>query len=279
MDSKSKFKLSDIIRESRQRKYKTAKDFWSEHEKVIGSSYPHYAAIETGAKLPDIELAISIAKILKIDLRLICHVWAKDQMPTPETKSFFEPIPGREVHGIPGSAQFDLDDFFVFTERHIQFLTSNKSAWDVASYILAAPNEKNPTLAMIEKSLGLDSETVSNIVDWLRNEGLVLGDKGHLKPRRRYLHLPNTEEFKKIRDNNFLKISQDLISKITPAEIKEKEAYRSTFMRRITRVQAQEISRHLDDVIGHLGNMPDTGNEFYALTVAFGPRAKFSKEI
>ncbi|NBV43304.1 XRE family transcriptional regulator, partial [bacterium] len=69
MATRTKFAISEIIREARQRKYKTAKDFWSENEEALKASYTHYAAIETGTKLPDIELAISAAKILKIDLR------------------------------------------------------------------------------------------------------------------------------------------------------------------------------------------------------------------
>jgi DNA-directed RNA polymerase subunit F len=272
---RKKYAISEIIREARQRKYKTAKDFWSENEKALGASYTHYAAIETGTKLPDIELTISVSKILKIDLRLICHLWAKDQMPTGETKAFFEPIPGREVQGIPSTIQMNLDEFFVFTEKHIPMLRKHPKAWSILSFILAFSETTPPNAEQIKKLFDIVTKDLEEILDWARNEGLVIVEAGRLRTRRRFFHLPNTIDFKEVRDANFVAVSQELLQKITSEQLKEKEAARITYMRRITKLQAQEISRHIDDLIGHFGNTPDLGQEFYAMTVAFGPRLKF----
>lgn len=275
MAIRQKYAISEIIREARQRKYKTAKDFWSENEEGLKTSYTHYAAIETGTKLPDIELAISAAKILKIDLRLICHVWAKDHMPTPETKAFFDPIPGREIQGIPSTIQMNLDEFFVFTEKHIPMLHKYPKAWGILSFILAYSDTTPPTEKQLANIFDVSSKELEEILDWSRNEGLVISENGKLKTRRRFFHLPNTNDFKQIRDANFLTVSKELMDKIKADELKDKEAARVTYQRRITRLQAQEISRHIDDLVGHFGNMSDTGQEFYALTVAFGSRVKF----
>jgi hypothetical protein len=276
MNSSSKFRSSEVIREARQRKYKTAKEFWAEHEDALKVSYPHYASIETGSKLSDIALAISISKILKIDLRLICHLWAKDNMPDAETKAFFEPVPGRESLGLPSALTAQLDEFFVFTEGHIPFFEKHPAAWDVLSFIMCFGPVTPPTEKQISESLGIDLKEVQAITEWLRNESLVVAEGGKLRTRRKYFHLPNTDAFKAIRDRNFSRVSQDLLQKIVPEDLKSKEAYRTTYIRRVTKVQAQEISRHIDDLIGHFGNMPDMGQEYYALTIALGSRAKFA---
>jgi hypothetical protein len=276
MSTISKYRSSEVIREARQRKYKTAKEFWAEHEDTLKVSYPHYASIETGSKLADIDLTICISKILKIDLRLICHLWAKDHMPDAETKAFFEPVPGRELQGFPSSITAQLDEFFVFTEGHIPFFEKHPAAWDVLSFIMSFGPVTPPTEKQIAECLGLELKEVHAITEWLRNESLVVSEGGKLKTRRKYFHLPNTDSFKFIRDRNFSRASQDLLNKITPDELKAKEAYRTTYIRRVTKVQAQEISRHIDDLIGHFGNMPDMGQEYYALTIALGSRAKFA---
>lgn len=270
--------ISILIQESRSRKYKTAKEFWSAHQDELGVSYPHYSTIETGTKLPDIGLAIAIAKTLKIDVRHICHAWAKDQMPTPETKAFFEPIPGREEKGIPSAIKAQLDDYFVFTENHIPFLRANKRAWDVMSFILAFAEGPHPTEKQVEKALDMDAKDLRPIIEWLRNEGLVVATDGKLTTRRKFFHLPNTEAFREIRNANFTLASQDVIQKISAQDIRDKEAYRTVFMRRLTKVQATELCDHIDNLVGHLGNMPDAGLDMYALTVAFGPRANMVKE-
>ncbi|MBS1982738.1 MAG: hypothetical protein JST16_01085 [Bdellovibrionales bacterium] len=270
--------ISILIQESRQRNYKTAKDYWNAHKDVLKVSYPHYSTVETGTAFPDIKLAIAISKTLKIELRHICHAWAKDSMPDPETKAFFEPIPGREEKGIPSAIKAQLDDYFIFTENHIPFLKAHPKAWDVMSFILAFAEGPWPTEAQVEAALGLNAEILQPILEWLRNEGLVISKDGKLLTRRKFFHLPNTEEFREIRNSNFTIASQDVVSKIAASEIKEKEAYRTVFMRRLTRHQANEICNHIDNLIGHFGNMPDTGQDFYALTVAFGSRAKFTGE-
>ncbi|MEK7690628.1 MAG: helix-turn-helix transcriptional regulator [Bdellovibrionota bacterium] len=129
--------LSRLIREARERKYKTAKQFWEEHEDVLKVSYPHYSTVETGKSHPDINLAISISNILKLDLRTVCHLWAKDQMPNAQTKGFFDPVPGLDVSGITTRFKDSLDEFYVFTEKQTEAFNEHPFLWDVLSFIMA----------------------------------------------------------------------------------------------------------------------------------------------
>ena len=265
-----------IIQEHRLRNYKTAKEFWTKHQATLKVSYPHYSNIETGMKLPDIELAITIAKLLKIEVRHICHAWAKDNMPGPETKAFFEPIPGREEQGVPSSVKTHLDDYFIFTEKHLPFLTAHAKAWEVMSFILAFAEGPCPTEKQITKVLGIDAKTLSPIIEWLRNEGLVISEGGKLLTKVKFFHLPNTEPFRKLRNTNFATASQEVLQKLTAKKIRSKEAYRTVFSRRLTSTQATEISEHIDNLVGHLGNIPDKGENYYSLAIAFGDRATFT---
>jgi biotin operon repressor/DNA-binding XRE family transcriptional regulator len=276
METNKASQVSQLVREGRQRKYKTAKDYWQENQETLRVSYPHYSSIEAGTKFPDIQLAVAIAKTLKLDLRLICHVWAKDQMPDAETSAYFDPVPGTENKGIPTAMHPCLDEFYVFTEQQIPALLANSSIWEILVFVMAFTDSTPPTELQIGQALGVERKSVTEAIEWLRNEGLLFSDKGVLRARRKYFHLPNTPPFRKIRDNNFVRISKDLAAKITSEQLAAKTAYRTTFMRRLTEVQAIEISQHIDGLVGHLGNMDNHGQEFYALTVGFGPRTHFN---
>lgn len=278
MGTKMEYTLSNIIRENRSRNYRTAKEYWSEYQDALQVSYPHYASVEAGTKFPDIHLTINIAKTLSIDLRLACHCWAKDQMPDASSKAFFEPIPGMEIKGIPATMNFPLDDFYVFTELQSQALIENPEIWKILTFIMAFTDSIPPTEHQLIEVLNLEEDIVRDAIDWLRNEGLVISEKGVFKTRRSFFHLPNTSSFRKVRDQNFVKLSQEITSKITPDQLADKTAYRTTFMRRVSKEQAKEISQHIDSLVGHLGNMDNHGSDFYALTVGFGSIAQFNRE-
>jgi len=271
---KDKPELSKVIREARQLKFDRAKDFWTQNQKQLGVSYTYYASIETGARFPDIRLVLVLSKTLEIDQRMICHLWAKDQMPTAESKAYFEPRPGLEKQGVPSTANLPLDDFYVFNDDQVDALKRNPRIWDVLTLIAAFTKALPLDEAIIAKQLGVPKDEIENTVEWLRNEGLVFSEHKVLKTRRAYFHLPNTDLFKEIRDMNFLGRAQDILKVLKIEDLKSKEAYRTTFSRRITRSQAQEICKHIDDLVAHLGNLDSEGDEYYSLAVGFAPRVK-----
>lgn len=270
--------IADVIRNAREKVFKTAKDFWQANEDALAVSYSHYAAVEASKKFPDIHLAVRIARILKIDLKLICHVWAKDQMPDAATRAFFDPQPGSEVRGIPSTMQYDLDNFYIFSERQIPDLLKRPHLWEVLMFIMAFSDSTPPTELEVAQSMKLDLKVIHEAVEWLRNEAIVVSEAGKLKSRKPYFHLPNTEPFKAIRDRNFQNTSGKLIELIQPEQLSAKTAYRTTFMRRITEKQAAEVAEHIDRLIAHIGNLENHGDHLYALTIGFGSRAQFTKK-
>lgn len=271
--------IHSLIRDSRQRKYKSVKDFYDDHGEALHVSYSHYSAVEKGTKFPDIQLTIAISKSLKIDLKLMCHLWAKEQMPNAETRSFFEPVPGIESQGLPSTVNMQLDEFYIFTEKQIPAFAKIPALWDVLMFIMSFWDSVKLTERTIAKAMNLELADVKQSVEWLRNEGMIYSENGILKSRRRFFHLPNTEAFREVRDQNFRNTAEDILRKLKSEDLSNKEAYRTTYTRQLTRVQAQELCKHLDTVVGHFGNMSDLGKELYSFTVAFGPRAKVQGDI
>lgn len=270
--------LCEFIRLAREKVFRSAKEFWNLHQDALETSYSHYSSIERSKKFPDIRLALRIAKILKLDPKLICHLWASDQMPDAGTRAFFEPQPGTETRGIPNSLRFDLDNFYIFSERQIEDLKKRPEAWEVLMFIMAFSDSTPPDEQDIAESLGFELKVVRECIEWLRNEAIVIAEGGKLKSRKEFFHLPNTDAFKEIRDRNFRTVTNRIISSMTPQQLAEKTAYRTTYIRRLTEKQAIEISEQIDRLIAHVGNLDNQGDTLYALTVGFGPRAVFRKK-
>ncbi|MCC7441309.1 MAG: hypothetical protein IT285_06740 [Bdellovibrionales bacterium] len=272
------FDVCELIRLSREKLYRTAKEFHSANEDNLQTSYSHYAAVEGSKKFPDIELTLRIAKTLKLEPRLVSHLWARDQMPDAATKAFFEPRPGSETGGVPSALRYDLDNFFIFNERQIEELKRRPEAWEVLMFIMAFSKSTPPTEEEVARVLGFDRAVVTECVEWLRNESAVISEGGHLKTRTEFFHLPNTEPFKEVRDRNFRRMTDHLLKTISSEQLGQKTAYRTTFIRRLTPVQATELSRKIDDLIAQMGNFENHGESLYALTVGFGERAFFKKK-
>lgn len=265
--------IHKVIRDHRQAKYRKAKEFWTKFQSELGVTYPHYSAIETGAKFPDIKLAIAIAAGLEIDRKFICHLWARDQMPDERSRSYFEPMPGLEKQGVPATSSIELDEFYIFSDKQIPALEENPRIWDILLFINASTGPALSDERTIAKILKVDLKIVSESVEWLRNEGLVLSEGGKLKTSRAYFHLPNTAAFKRVRDRNFELRAQDIVQKLSVEDLASKEAYRTTFSRRLTREQAKQFSSQIDDLIAFIGNSSDEGGEFYSLIVGMASRA------
>lgn len=274
MTKKSTNELSKLIVDTRMRNYTTAKEFWNQNQKELGISYSHYVAIETGNRFPDINSVLSISNILKINLRTVCHLWAKVQMPSAETKSYFEPIPGSSFVGFPQNIQPSLDEYYVFTERQITPLETYPEIWDSLMYLMGFSSVRRIPPQEIAKALKQEVHVIEKALDWLKNENLVAESEGLYRTRRKYFHIPNTEPFTRLRSKNFNRISNQIAQNLTFDRLSNGTASRSTFIRRMTAQQAKEVCKHIDSLNGHIGNLDDHGNELYALSVGLGPIAK-----
>ncbi len=265
-------RLNGYIRESRAAKYSKSKDFFDKYKDQLKVSYSHYAAVENGTKYPDINLVVAISKALELDLRVSCHLWSKDQMPSSETKAFFEPMPGLERLGVPATAQIpNLDDIFVFTSKQLPYLLEHPDAWDVLLYI-NAEGEKFLDEKLISKNLKISLSEVKHIVEWLRNESLVRSQGGFLITNQSYYHLPNTHDFKELRDKNFLMRANTIVKNVSSVSLAQKECYRTTFGRKLSLSQAKLVSSHIDDLVATVGDLEEEGGQYHVMLVGLAPR-------
>jgi uncharacterized protein (DUF952 family) len=132
--------------------------------------------------------------------------------------------------------------------------------------------------AEIASALGFEPTAVRECVEWLRNESIVISKGRKLLSRKEFFHLPNTDAFKKVRDRNYRSISERILLSITPEQLAEKTAYRTTYIRRMTEQQAIEISNEINRLLAHVGNLDNQGDILYALTVGLGQRAVLKKK-
>ncbi len=270
-EPKNKYLTADLIGDARAQKFKSASGFWEEHKDELAVSYAQYAAVESSKRLPDIELALRIARILGIEERLICHSWAKDQMPTPEARSYFEPAPGTERKGEPlYSRAGQIDNYYVLQENQIKAFRENPRLWEVASVISVFSEKADVTEKDVARLTGIPFAQVQEMVEWLRNENFVIAQKGILKRKRKYFHIPNLEEFRPLRDQNFLQGSQSLVRAIRSEDLADKRAYRVTLMRRFTDAQAHQAVTELDGIVAKLMNMPEDGKDAFVATIGLG---------
>lgn len=270
---KNKYLTSELIEDARAQKFRSATSFWEEHKEELAVSYSQYAAIESSKRLPDIELALRIAEILGIEERLICHAWAKDHMPTPNTRSYFEPAPGTERKGEPLYSQAGVvDDYYTIQENQIKKFHETPRLWEVASVISVYSLNANITDKDVARLTGIPLAEVEEMVEWLRNENLVIAQKGFLKRKRKYFHIPNYEEFRALRDQNFVHASQALLSAIRTEDLINKKAYRVTLMRRLSAAQAKQAVDEIDRVVAKLMNLPEDGPDAFVGTIALGHR-------
>lgn len=270
---KTKYLVAELIESARAQKYRTASSFWEEQLKRQGVSYSQYAAVESSKRHPDIELALKIAALLGIEERLICHAWAKDHMPTPNTRSYFEPAAGTERMGEPLYSQAgQIDDHYVIQESQIKKFLETPKLWEVASVISVYSLRADITEKDVARLTGIPLAEVEEMVEWLRNENLVIAQKGILKRKRKYFHIPNLEEFRAIRDQNFLHASQALLKIIRTQDLMDKKAYRVTLVRRLNEAQVKQTVAEIDRVVAKLMNLPEEGPDAFVCTIALGHR-------
>jgi len=269
--------VSTFLKSARLRLYRTTREFWETHEDRLGVSYPHYSAVESGSKFPDIKLAVIAGELLKVDLKLLCHIWARDQMPDARTKGFFEP--GSEVSEVShvGKMTATLDDFYVFNDAQQPFLMKNEFVWDVSSLINSYSGYLDPTKEEIAEKLNLTEAQVDLALEWLIEQKVIFKTNNSYKATRRFFHIPNSEAYKLFRDRNFSRVSKEIIPKMTQEQFTEKTAFRGIALRRMTPAQASLVVEQIHNLLGMFSNLEDHGDELYAMTLALGPRLKLRR--
>jgi len=272
--------IASFIKNGRTRLYKTAREFWENHREYLDVSYPHYSAVEAGAKFPEVKLAIRIAEKLKLDLKLTCHIWARDQMPDAKTMSFFEPTLGSGDKSFLKGIGPNLDEFYIFSERQLPDLIAQEFIWDVHVVINSYTGYLEVTREEVRDSLKLSDKEIDHALKWLEEEHCIRKTKsGGWKSTQKHFHLPNTAPFIPLRNKNFFRTNKAVIPQLTPEILTAKTGARSTIQRRLTAAQAAAVVEQINYLVGMMSNLEDHGDEVYALSFAIGPRLKVQRKM
>ena len=165
-----------------------------------------------------------------------------------------------------------IDDHYVIQESQIKKFLETPKLWEVASVISVYSLRADITEKDVARLTGIPLAEVEEMVEWLRNENLVIAQKGILKRKRKYFHIPNLEEFRAIRDQNFLHASQALLKIIRTQDLMDKKAYRVTLVRRLNEAQVKQTVAEIDRVVAKLMNLPEEGPDAFVCTIALGHR-------
>ena len=262
--------LSRIIRARREHYYDSARDFWREFCDDLDISYSHYAAVENGHRFPDIGLALEIGKRLRIKPREICHLWAKAQMPDGLTSGYFDTIALDDDGTLPEDSGGDFPEYVTISKKNLPFLMRHPVAWDIASWIIAMSEFEPHSDKDIHKVFGIPKAQLDTILAELKRLKIIRADRKLYYRNVQFVHLTPEPEMKIFRDQLYRETSSTLLSSITQGHLDARTAYRSTFRRALSKAQANEVVKRLNQLTTEIGEFSDGGREYYYLQLGFG---------
>ena len=218
-----------LVREARQKDYKSARKFFSESN--ISCSYANYARIENGA-LPDTPLAIEILKYLNLNTRTGLYALVRDQMPDAETKAMFLEIGDQP----PRSSNQDSPvRSLVVNRMQTKLLKSDSIYWELVTYLSTFDGFKK----FLDRELARIFKTpISEIRSRLRelyDYGLIEQDEENRYYTKEWIFVPFEKEFEDLRDFNFGNAAKKFLKS------KDGSKFRTTVTRLLTPKQRAEL--------------------------------------
>lgn len=265
--------IYQYIRESRRERYRTAKAFWKGVQAPF--SYEYYSNIERGTKFPNIESVLFLCDPLGMNKKKACFLWAREAMPNPESKSFFNWDDAIMENAVPLGSQITLEDTFLISEAHKKLLESNPLYWEVLSFF-AMHEDQFFSIQEIAHQIDMPKNTLMNILGDLVAHSLLKYQRKKYGHPKTYMHIPNDRDFFKLRNMNFLHATKQLIHCMQPQNVLAEKAYRTTINKKLTPSQVDNIMRKSKSLVSELLNLksPLQKNEGipYTFCVLFSER-------
>lgn len=191
--------ISQTIKTARQKSgHKTAKEFW-EAAKVHFStnseewiSYPYYQQIEAGTRNAPIEVLLQISNFLKLDLKKICFLYARSQMPTQETQNFFDlqwVEPQETALSNTAHHNWEPDQVINVADEDLRFFSSHPDAYDIMCAITCNAFCTSESLAHL---LGKPHSEILQTLELLNQSHLVIRDGELIRPAKAALRIHGT---------------------------------------------------------------------------------------
>lgn len=256
--------FSLLIKQHREELFNSAKSFYEKSK--IPCSYYYYSKIESGTT-PELDLALKITQVLKINKRKALYAWVRSQMPDSETKSMFTEL-GDES---PLSAdQMSINRSMIVNRMQARLLESDPIYWEIIVLMSSHSNFKTLPLSDLAKLFHLKVSKISEYLSNLYEHGLLDKDSSGSFRTKEWVYIPYQNDFEKLRDLNFFRAIDQF--KRVPADLR----FRTTITRLLTKEQQREIESKVVALSNAIIDMkeypPSKGSECCTVGVFSSPR-------
>ena len=222
--------FSEIIREAREKRFKTAKEFFNLMQPDC--TYSYYSEMERGDTIPRPALATQIIGQLGINEREGAFAWAYSSMPNQQFKQFFDLNPAP----VKTETFYNQDTTVFLNRRHVRKFETDITYYNVLTFINCLGMDGPVSVAAICEKFSLPRPKIIRILTWLHEECLIDGSvAAGYKTEKDRLFLPRTKEFQPFKHNllrHFLeqhfKSEQEAIQK-KPEEIEKESPLENPF--------------------------------------------------
>ncbi len=206
--------FSEMVRTKRMQDYDTARDFYRRNS--LSCTYAYYAQIEKSAT-PEIILVLEIIDKLKLNSRKALFAWARDKMPTSELKSYFTEI-GDEPS--LSSEQNTAGRSLVINRMQAAFLSEHPVYWEILVYFSCNFGKKIPTMKELAKIFSMHVPKMEKICRQLFDYCLLDKNNDGLYLSKEWMFIPYEEEFKSLRDKNFIRATEQFKKAATDTQFR-----------------------------------------------------------
>jgi len=237
--------FSDLIKQARQKRYDSAKDFFRQAK--LPCSYFYYSKIENGT-IPDVNLAITILKALGINLRKGLYAWARGQMPDQETRAFFTELDDKPRLS---TEQRSVDRSLVINRMQAQLMEANPIYWEILVFFSSHFAHSQIKEKDISSKFHMPLSKLRQVMKELYDYGLLDRDNDGNYRSKEWVYIPYEKDFDRLRDVNF-KRALEQFQKQDP-----KKRFRTTITRLLTKAQQKEVEAKVAALTHAIVDMPD----------------------
>jgi len=248
-----KSELSQFLKKLRGHIDPVASRFFDQNRTKLGVSYSVFVHYENGTRLPSIEYLLRVAPLLSAKVSDLCHLWARAQMPTEETKTYFN-LPDGTIRS--QQPRVTHNDIYRFSRSDINILKQEPRLFLIANFLAAFSDDKPISVSEVARLAGVAKPIAITALKKLTDLGVVFALKGNMyKSKYKDFEIPRDDDaFREVRDNNFKLIGGIVLKNFTTKKRNLGEAQRFTFTLRMT----PEIQRLIQAKLSEIERFFDT---------------------
>lgn len=235
--------FSRMVKEARELLYETSVQF--HRDEKIPCTYFYYTRVERG-QVPNIDLALALIDKLGINERKGLFAWARSQMPTQNSRAIFADLEDKPARS---SEQESVHRSMVLNRMQAGLLESDPVFWELLVYTSCYFEVEEVTTAKVAKDFGMPVKKIKELMDQLFDFGLLDKPKSGVYLAKEWIYIPQTAEFDKIRDKNFIRATKQFWKQ------PKGERFRTTITRLLNEHQIKQIEYKLSALQNNIIDM------------------------